>query len=64
MNRIYVDFNSPYGNEKVPLKKDDVKHLKIGSRLCLYCEDMEVEANLVYEDETSQWFGIPDWRTQ
>lgn len=66
--RIYVDFNSPYGSDRVPIDFErslaGIADLASGIPVILYCEEMEVDAILNYDSTEKCWFGIPDWKSR
>lgn len=68
VTRIYVDFNSPYGSERVPIDFErsllGITGLASGMPVILYCEEMEVDAILEYDSSLEYWFGIPDWKSR
>ena len=72
MLRIYVDFNTlssePTGFVKLgPFSLDGLDGLPVpapGARVMLYDEDMQVEANLLYDHAYDDWMAVPDWSTR
>lgn len=72
MKRISVDFNTmmsepvdivklgqvgtPNGDRQPPL--DD------GERVLLYDEELQVEANMIFDATHRYWFAMPEWKTR
>jgi hypothetical protein len=69
MMRIYVDFNTltsePAGFVKLGSSSlDGLPVPAPGARVILYDEDMQVEANLLYDHAYDDWMAVPDWSTR
>jgi hypothetical protein len=71
MLRIPVDFNTINADEMERVAINAVannqllSHFRSGLRVVLYEEgDIEVEANLEFDENFQRWFGIPDWATR
>jgi hypothetical protein len=67
---VYVDFNSMMRDEKERVQINPVTNKKViesfisGLKVLLTDEDIEVEAELEFDEQHKVWFGIPNWATQ
>ena len=61
MKRIWTDFNHP-DMKNFQITKMDIEYfdLKECERILFYCNDIEVEAIVFYDENKDQWFGKID----
>ena len=70
MIRVSVDFNTMQVDARERVNINIATHpnlsesLSLGQRVVLVEPDLEVEANLEFDVQDGEWWGVPDWSTR